>query len=150
AGSTKEIAKAAGIAESALFKRYRTKRALFLAAMAPPKVDAAGIVRAAAQKRSARQALIGIAEQGLAYFRTAVPRMLPIITHPMIGPDPLWQHMGQNPVRALRNEIQSHLHVEARRGRVARTGTVAAANLFVTSLYSIALFETVGLQRDVL
>jgi AcrR family transcriptional regulator len=38
AGSTKEIARRAGVSEAGLFKRFRTKHALFIAAMMPPRV----------------------------------------------------------------------------------------------------------------
>ena len=43
-GSTKDIAKRAGISESAIFQRFPTKAELFLAAMLPPQVDVSAIV----------------------------------------------------------------------------------------------------------
>jgi AcrR family transcriptional regulator len=149
-GSTKEIAREAKISEAALFKRYPTKATLFLAAMAPPNVDAAEIIREASQRREPRQALIIIAERVLDYFRRAIPLMLPIITHPRIGLDPLLKQLGQNPAPALRREIMWYLHGEAKHGHVSKASCEAAAHLLVSSLHGIALFESIGFHREAL
>src|SRR5215475_7746004 len=83
-GSTREIAKRMNVSEATLFKRYPTKADLFLAAMAPPPVDVDAMLTRARAQPDARKALQVIGEFALEYFRDAIPRMLPLITHPAI------------------------------------------------------------------
>src|SRR5208283_4010117 len=71
-GSTAEIARRAGVAEATLFKRFSTKAALFVAAMAPPAVDAAAIVAEAEALDDAHAAVLLIGERALAHFRLAL------------------------------------------------------------------------------
>jgi AcrR family transcriptional regulator len=146
-GSTKEIAKKAGVSEALLFRRYRTKRALFLAAMIPPKVDAAEMIREASRGRRPRECLVLIAERVLEYFRSAAPLMSVIAMHPLIGPDIPRKELRQDPVHELRQAILFYLLGEAKYRRVSRPSCEAAATLLVSSLRSIALFETMS-PRD--
>src|SRR6185503_14433988 len=77
-GSTRDIAARAGISEATLFKRYPTKTALFLAALAPPQPDLGTIIEPARAQADPRKALHVLAFQLLGYFRMAIPRMLPL------------------------------------------------------------------------
>src|SRR5512138_22392 len=75
-GSTKEIARRAGVSEATLFQRYPTKAALFLAAMVPPEVDVAGIVRAPTKRADPEGALTEIGRRMLVYFRSLIPTVM--------------------------------------------------------------------------
>src|SRR3974390_1134159 len=97
-GSTKDIAARAGISEAALFKRYPTKAAMFLAAMAPPRAAIDHILAETRAVKDARAALHVLARHVLAYYRTALPRVLHLITHPAIGLEALPQHLGRDGV----------------------------------------------------
>ena len=83
-GSTREIAQRAGISEAALFKRYPTKVALFLAAMMPPNVDVDALIAVAEAISDPRQSLIVLCERMLDYFREAIPIILQLTQNPLI------------------------------------------------------------------
>jgi AcrR family transcriptional regulator len=143
-GSTREIAQRAGVSEAALFKRFGTKAGLFLAAMAPPAVDPAEIVRRAEALDDARAGVALIADLTLAYFREALPVVLPLIQNPLIGPDAVHRHFGHGQASRLTEAIAGYLAGEERQGRLGPVQPFAAAALMVASLHSVALFELMG------
>src|SRR5215467_5813971 len=104
-GSTRDIAARAGISEATLFKRYATKTALFLAAMAPPQPDLEFMFADVRAQKDVRRALHLLASRILGYFRMAIPRMLPLITHPAIGLDELLRSFGRSPAENLTEAV---------------------------------------------
>jgi AcrR family transcriptional regulator len=142
AGSTRDIAARAGISEAALFKRFFTKKALFLAAMTPTQPDVEGMIRKAEAQKDPRGAFHVLAKEVLGYFRMAIPRMLPVITHPAIGMDELLRHFGESPAEKLLLGISNYLKDQGRRPADA----LAAAGVLVSTLHSIALFELMGIH----
>jgi AcrR family transcriptional regulator len=145
-GSTREIAARAGISEATLFKRYPTKTALFLAALAPPQPDLTAILEPVRAQKDARKALHILAFQVLAYFRMAIPRMLPLITHPAIGLDELLRQFGMSPADRLTDAIAGYLAEQKKRGAIETDNPLAAAGMINASLHSLALFELMGIH----
>jgi AcrR family transcriptional regulator len=145
-GSTREIATRAGISEAALFQRFSTKPALFLAAMAPTPVDAAAIAAAARAQPGAREGLMTIAELTLDYFREALPVILPVVTHPSIGLEALLGHLGRNPAMRLSQVAEDFLAEQHAAGAMTVADPRAAAAMLVAAMHSIALFEIMGLH----
>jgi AcrR family transcriptional regulator len=147
-GSTKDIAQLAGVSEALLFKRYPTKAALFVAAMAPPNVDPAAILRAAESVKDPHAAFIALGESVLAYFREAVPIMSQLVRNPLIGFDALQKHFGKNPAVLLTGAARSFFQAQCKQGLMSGDPHSAAA-LLVTCLHSIAQFELMGLHGGV-
>lgn len=145
-GSTKEIAARAGISEAALFKRFPTKAALFLAAMAPPPPDIDAIVSRVHAEADPRRGLQVLTRLVLAHYRMAIPRMLHLITHPGIGLDALGRSLGPKQAVALDAAIAAHLREEHRKGRIHAPNAQAAAGLIVATLHSVVLFELMGVH----
>jgi len=145
-GSTREIATRAGISEATLFKRYPTKTALFLAALAPPQPDIDFMFEAVRKQSDPRKALHTLAFQVLGYFRMAIPRMLPLITHPAIGLDEMLKQFGTSPADKLSEAIAAHLGELRKRGAIDVENPFAAAALINASLHSLALFELMGIH----
>src|SRR5690348_5454664 len=81
AGTTKKIAKKAGVAEGTLFERFDNPPKLFLEAMAPSKMEIGKTLDAASNVSQVDQALALVARAVLTYFREIAPLILPIITH---------------------------------------------------------------------
>jgi AcrR family transcriptional regulator len=149
-GSTRDIAKRAGISEAALFKRYPTKATLFLAAMVPPMVDAQAIVKRAKVMSDPREALLLIADQVLGFFREVMPVVLPLIRNPLIGADAVHAHFGTGQVGDLTDALAHYFKGEMRRGRMAAVNPVATAAMLVTSMHSVAQFELMGFHGGVI
>lgn len=145
-GSTKEIARRAAISEATLFKRYPTKTALFLAALAPPHADIDFIMAQVHAQSDPRKALHVLAHQVLGYFRMAIPRMLPLITHPAIGLDAMLQQFGVSPADKLTEAIAAYLTEQKKRGVLTTENPYAAAAMINASLHSVALFELMGIH----
>ncbi len=143
-GSTKEIARRAGISEAALFKRFSTKAQLFMAAMAPPAPGVDAIVARAAATKSAREALHVLSEAVLDYFRTAIPMILPLVSHPTFGAAERPRNFETSPATSLLRAIAAYLGSENTRGRLRVKDPLAASAMLVAALHSIALFEIMG------
>ena len=144
AGTTTEIAARAGVSEATLFKRFSTKTALFIAAMAPPRVDAASIILEAQAVADPKEAVLALGEAVLAYFRTALPVAMPLIGNPLIGVDGLRRHFGRSGAEVLVEAITAYLLGQSDSGRLTAPNPQAAALALVTSLHSIAQFEVMG------
>ncbi len=143
-GSTKEIARRAGISEAALFKRFSTKAQLFMAAMVPPTPGVDAIVARASAMKSARESLQVLAQAVLDYFRIAIPMILPLISHPTFGAAELPRNFETNPATSLLRAIAAYLRQEKARGRLRVQDPVTASAVLVSALHSIALFEIMG------
>jgi AcrR family transcriptional regulator len=143
-GSTKEIARRAGISEAALFKRFSTKAQLFMAAMAPPTPGIDAIVARAAAMKSAREALHALSEAVLDYFRTAIPTILPLVSHPTFVAAELPRNFETSAATSLLRAVAIYLGNENARGRLRVKDPPAAAAVLVAALHSIALFEIMG------
>ena len=140
-GSTKEIARRAGISEAALFQRFPTKAALFLAAMVPPEVDVDGIVHAPTKRADPRGALTEIGERMLGYFRSLIPTVMHLMTHPSIRMADVAAHFQRMPEQALAEALATYLRSVAARGEVRVKSPMATANLLVSAIHSLAVFE---------
>jgi len=143
-GSTKEIAKVAGVSEAALFKRFSTKAQLFMAAMAPPTPGIDAIIARAASMKSARGALQSLSDEVLDYFRIAIPMVLPLVSHPTFGATDKPRNFDSNPAIGLVQAITAYLRGENYRKRLTVRDPRAAAALLVAALHSIAVFEIMG------
>lgn len=140
-GSTKEIADRAGISEATLFKRYPTKAKLFLAAMVPPVVDVDAIIHASGTETDPRRALTGIGRRMLAYFRTLIPTVLHLMTHPAISITDVSAHFQNAPPMALSHALADYLREAQSRGEIALDDPMATATLFISAIHSLPLFE---------
>lgn len=143
-GSTKEIARRAGISEAALFKRYSTKAQLFLAALVPPTPGIEPVVARAQASRTARAGVHMLAEAVLDYFRVAIPMILPMITQREFGDTSLPRNFQTNPATTLLATVASHYRAESARGRIRATDPDAAAAALVSAMHSVVLFEIMG------
>lgn len=145
-GSTKEIARRAGISEPALFKRFGTKNALFFAALAPPKADVAAIFAPAEAEKDPQRALHLLARGLLSYYRLAIPRMLPLINHPAVGPEVLRKRINDVGAFHLDVVLASYLKAQHVAGRIHAPNIQAATGLLVAMLHAIVVFEAMGVH----
>jgi len=149
-GPTTEIARLAGVSEATLFKRFSTKAALFIAAMAPPTVDAAAIVAEAEATPNAHEAVMLIGERVLAHFRAALPLAMPLISNPLIGLDGLRQHFGRSAAEVLVEAIAGYLEGQAARGRLHMRDPRVSAMALVACIHTVAQFEVMGMHTNVM
>ena len=140
---------AGGNSQAALFKRYPTKVALFLAAMMPPNVDVDALIAVAEAISDPRQSLIVLCERMLDYFRESNP------DHPAADPEPADRPRGGAPPlrrqpQRLASAVPAYLARQAERGRIVCSDPGGAALLLISAVHSLVLFEIIDLhaQRD--
>lgn len=143
-GSTKEISKSAGISEAVLFQRFPTKAALFLAAMVPPQVDAEAVIQSGASLPDPQDALCAICESLLVYFRSMMPVVLHLLTHPTVTMDDVVSHFDKSASAALPGALSDYLKSLHATGKVYVKDPDSAAALLISSIHSIAIFEMLG------
>lgn len=142
-GSTKDIARRAGISEAALFKRFATKAQLFMAAMVPPSPGIEPILARAAAAKTGQEGVMIVAQALLDYFRVAIPVILPLVAQPAFG-NAVTQNFQTSPATSLLKAVAAFLKAEQLRGRIRADDPQAAAGVLVSSMHSIALFEIMG------
>lgn len=140
-GSTKEIARRAGISEATLFQRYPTKAALFLAALVPPTVDVNAIVFAPTADAHPQQSLVEIGRRMLSYFETLIPTVMHLMTHPSLSMSDVTSHFDEMPEHALIDALATYLREQEAKGLLQVKDPLAVASLLVSAVHSLAVFE---------
>jgi AcrR family transcriptional regulator len=145
--TTREVAEHAGVSEGVLFQRYKTKADLFFAALAPPVADPAAALPTGAEASGDREALEEAALSILAYFREAMPLLLPLVTHPSFDPERFFHHEAPASLQGWIDALVRFL--DAQRGDDARPmDSRGAATLLTSSLFGVALIDTIGIHKD--
>ena len=144
--STAAVARAAGVSEGSIFKRFGTKEALFVAAMGIEDLhlDLDGLERAGGD---ARTLLERIGLRLIRFFRDTMPRMMRLWAHCGPGHTP-FSHMedGEIPPQRFLRRVSDHLEAETRAGRLAAHNSQVAARMLIASMHSFVFFELVGAQ----
>jgi len=141
-GTTKEIARRAGVSEALLFQRFSTKAELFFAAMALPAVDLQALFESPAA--STRDHVASIAAALLDYFRDSMPVLLPLLSHPGFEFEEFARRHPDAPLSALRSGLTAFFVRERRAGRIGPIDPGAAALLVFALAESVAFFEKLG------
>jgi AcrR family transcriptional regulator len=145
-GSTRAIAKRAGVSEAVLFQRHQTKLGLFFAAMVPPPFDVTRLVAERGRRLEVGRGLEAIAVQVMAYFRGIMPVLMQLVTHPSFSLEQLAARHADMPLRGLHAAVVGYLAEQRRRGAIEAgpTALAVAALTLVATLHSLALFERMG------
>jgi AcrR family transcriptional regulator len=143
--SIRDVAAVAGISEAAIFKRFSTKAALIVAAMAPPKPDIDALL-APLQNADLRIALTATMENIVSYFRELLPLTLPVAMQPDVGLAAYVDEVGDNPANSLHAALAAQLAAAANSGRLRKLQPFAVAGLIVATAHSLALFEIMGIH----
>jgi len=142
AGSTREIARRAGVSEGVLFQRHATKADLFFAAMALPAVDLQALFDA--RFDSARDQLAGITAAMTDYFRDSMPVLLPLLSPPVFEFEQFARRHPDSPLSALRRGLVAFFAREREAHRIGPVDPGAAALLVFALAQSVAFFERMG------
>lgn len=139
AGTTKEVAKRAGISEAAIFARYPTKTALFVAALMSTHIDTDGLV--AVEIEDPREALVETGHRLLKHFRTVIPMALRLMENSAVTLDDLGRNFGHERVGNFAHQLADFLKQKDAEGVIKVTNPMAAAHLFTAAIHSLPLYE---------
>jgi len=143
AGSTKEIARRAGVSEATLFRRFPTKRELLIAALAPGHLDPETVLKPDTAPKDPHAALAQFGSRMCDYFRTQIPRGLLLMTSGI----PAEEFMSQpehSPVFVFTLYLAGFIRDWANRGEVSAANPMAQAGLYVAAIHSLVIFELTG------
>lgn len=143
--SIRDVAAVAGISEAAIFKRFSTKAALVVAAMAPPKPDIVAVL-APLDGPDLRRGLAAAMQNITDYFREMLPLTLPIAMQNDVGLKAYVEEVGDNPATDLNAQLAARLTALINTGRLRRLQPFAVAGLIVATAHSLALFELMGIH----
>lgn len=143
--SIRDVAAVAGISEAAIFKRFTTKAALIVAAMAPPAPDIDAVLAPLAGP-DLRTGLVETMQNVVSYFRQVLPLILPIVTQPDVGLTAYVDELGNNPANELNTQLAGRLAALVNEGRLHRLQPFAIAGIVVATAHSLALFEIMGIH----
>jgi len=144
AATTAEVARVAGISEGSIFRRYKTKEALFRAAMktqAPDWLETLDDDRARGDDLVAHLARVG--EAAIEFFRVVLPISMMAWATP--GPDGLPAiFSGSRPAPLIvLDRVRRFFAARIRAGEL-RGDPAIVARIFVGSLENYVFFEIVG------
>lgn len=143
--SIRDVAAVAGISEAAIFKRFSTKAALIVAAMAPPTPDLAALL-GPLDHDDLRAGLVTTMENIVVFFRDMLPITLPVAMQPDVGLAAYVEEIGDNPAMALNEALAARLTALINSGRLRKLQPFAVAGLIVATAHSLALFEIMGIH----
>jgi AcrR family transcriptional regulator len=143
--SIRDVAAVAGISEAAIFKRFATKAALIVAAMAPPKPDISALL-APLDTADLRQGLAHAMQNVTDFFRDMLPLTLPVAMQADVGLQAYVEEVGENPATELNAALAARLAALINSGRLRKLQPFAVAGLIVATAHSLALFEIMGIH----
>lgn len=148
--TTSEIARRAEVSEGTLFKRFPTKEALFLSAIAPagtPPWFATIDALAAEPGDDVRDDLQQVVDELLTFFETLVPRMSVLMASPF-SPRDLMCRMDRHPVAGGIRKLTEWFDTEMRRGRLRMTDPEVVARILIGALKGYAFDEQMQVNEQ--
>ena len=143
--STRDVARRAGVSEGVLFQRYKTKADLFFAAMTPPAADPVQILWSGEGAAGNREALEEAALRILAYFREAMPLLLPLVNHPSFDPEQFFHNEAPASLQAWIAALERFLDAQHSPDSTPESARGGAA-LLTSALFGVALIDTAGIH----
>jgi len=143
-----QIAKAAGVSEGTLFKRFGSKDELFLQALGAHRVPNLNPSDYVGTGSDVAEPLAAIAERLIDFFQVIVPRIMMInaCTRGMDPRDLLRRFKDPPPLRVMRLII-AFLDGEIALGRLRPCDAEIAARMFQGALHGYVVFDMVGLNQ---
>ena len=147
--STRELAKAVGLSQAALYVRYKDKDALFFAALGPGSVPLKPFLELDPQQHTPRTYLKEFGVLYRAHTRAVLPSILAIAAHPERG---YGAHMLEEVHRHNRageiSQILVHrLRAWQEKGEISSVPVVPFAHLFMQAVHTKAFID-VMVGRD--
>jgi AcrR family transcriptional regulator len=151
AASTASIAKAAGVSEGSIFKRFPTKEALFRAAMGIPDVRIDGELAALFDGVEVEVGLERMGLRIIELFRELLPRMMMLWANcasAHLSPAESLRCLegGQPMPLSLLRTVSHQLEQQQRKRRLRDLDPEIMARVFLGSMHNYVFFEVAGIH----
>jgi len=144
--TTQQVAKAAGISEAILYKRFHSKDALFIAALSAHTASLAGLSAIDPSVHTPRSYLAAAAVWIKGHFRGSIPSILSIAAHPKYGRDMMDRIHQHNRAGEISAILQMRIQHWQQTGEIGPVNAMHFAHVFLHALHTMALVEV--LSRD--
>jgi AcrR family transcriptional regulator len=146
---TAEIARALGISEGSIFKRYSTKQDLFFAAMTHCLPSWLENVDGLVGQNTVRANITTIAKTGVTFFQEMLPRMMMLWSRQGVGPLEFFsaEHRRAGPIRGLA-AIKGYFEAEQALGRIDVENCEILARMLVGSIFHFTFSLLTGLVLE--
>jgi AcrR family transcriptional regulator len=144
---TRHVAKAAGISEAALFKRFKTKNALFYAALNNSFGDLAALTNLD-PTLAPRTYLVRFTARAKDHFRQALPSILSVAAHPKYGKEMMGQVHRYNRAGEVAALLRLRLEAWQKTGEIRAVRVTTFANIVLHTLHSMAMVELISGEPD--
>ena len=143
-----EVAKRAGVAEGSIFKRFKTKHALFIAAMKMEEPEWMRGLEKRTGKGDLKQNLVELGLEIVGFFRQLMPLMMMAWSNP--GPSGLPEVLSEPnppPLRAIKR-LASFFESEIRAHRLRRHDAEIIARAYLGGLQNYVFMELLLKAQD--
>ena len=144
--TTSRIAAELNISEGTIFKRFKTKHALFAAAMGMPSADFARAWVARAGEGELQEVLAGMGQELVDHLRIAMPRMIMVRRASSMEPLAMMANGDVAPPVVVLDSVTEFLRREIEIGRLGAQEPRIAARMLVGALANFVLFEVLGFE----
>ena len=142
--TTADVAKHAGVSEGSIFRRFESKRALFMAAMTSHSADWLDWLDAAPEETPLRENLERIADSAIDHFLAVLPVFYRMVGSGLIEPHQLACSFVEPPPLYAVRTLTRYVEAERRLGRVRAADPEVVARSLLGALHSFAFFEIMG------
>lgn len=141
--TTRDVAKAAGISQAVLYQRFKTKDALFLAALTQqaPALTALSEIDTALAPRTY---LARFAARAKDHFRQTMPSILSVAAHPVYGQEMMGQIHRYNRAGEVSAMLGLRLESWQQAGKIRPIVTRAFAHAFIHAVHSMAMVDVLS------
>lgn len=139
--STRDVAKAAGITQAVLYQRFKSKDALFLAALTQHAANLTSLSGIDASKHSPKSYLALFAARTKDHFRSAMPSILSHAAHPKYGKEMMGQIHRHNRAGEIAGMLVLRLQAWQQVGLIRKMEPRIFAFAFIHALHSMAMVE---------
>ena len=146
---TARIARAAGISEGTIFKRFGTKAELFQRAMDLPEFHALEQLSSRAGQGALRDNVERLAVELLAYFRLLLPVVMRLKASPMCDPIALLRSDPDTGPHLVLRGVTTYFREEIKLGRLRPSDPEVMARMLIGSVHNYAFFESLGVHSPV-
>jgi AcrR family transcriptional regulator len=146
--TTAEVAKRAAVAEGSIFKRFKTKHRLFLAAMKMDEPEWMKGLEKRTGKGDLKQNLVELGLEIVGFFRQLMPLMMMAWSNP--GPSGLPEVLSEPnppPLRAIKR-LAAFFEAEIRAHRLRRHDAEIVARAFLGGLQNYVFMELLLKAQD--
>lgn len=145
--TTAEIAERAQCSEGTIFRRFPTKEALFVRAIASVELpDWETLLRPRDDQETIEARLHELAETVLQMMLQLMPRIMMMKSRLHLSPSEMFASLGASPPAEAIRRLTAYLESERRAGAIATGDPEVVARLFLGALHHYAFCEHAGIN----